>query len=151
MWPTFYGPPAHFRETKSGQHFCVCDGPSRYFRCCPAGGVKRLEWFEVENFLDQKTRFAPDPEGYPTENFFRRIEVLLIGFNYVEEILSRQNSFEFRATQIILRKKKIQFFPEQDGYLHKRLVQYNWRPTYVQFLKLFLTDHKVSSNGVKIA
>ena len=79
----------------------------------------------------KKFSFFLSREGTYIENCFGTIEGLPIGFNSTEGILASQNSYGFTAIYFVSRQeKKVQFFLEQGGYLYRKLLQYDCRPTY---------------------
>ena len=105
-------------------------------------GVGRKE-LDVCNFVSKLLQFYSDLKlkilefikkqklpswlgRYPIEKSFGTIEGLLIGFNCTEGILASQNSYGFRAIYLVLKQeKKVKFFPEQGGYLSRKLIQQN--------------------------
>ena len=86
-----------------------------------------MKIFESERNIN----VATGPGESLIKNYFGTIEGLLIGFNCTEKIFASQNSYGFPAIYFVLRQeKKVQFFPEQGGYLYRKLLQYDCRPTY---------------------
>ena len=68
--------------------------------------------------LEKNRSFAHGLGGSPIEKCFGTIEGLPIDFNCTEENFASQNSYGFTAIYLVLgQEKKVQFFPEQGGYL----------------------------------